>query len=142
MLHILCRVLQVSLDGSLEGLWVRADDLGKLLAVLEEEEGRHGADAKLLGDVGDHVNIELVEARGGVFGGEPGGQRWLAWMERHVRRNVLDNLGRNDLAGPAPCSEAVKNKELILVFKGFLPFGLAERRVRYGWYWDSAWLTS
>lgn len=59
------------LDGSLKGLGVGANDLGDPLAVLEEDEGRHGADGELLGDLGDFVNVELVEARVGVGVGEP-----------------------------------------------------------------------
>jgi hypothetical protein len=57
---------KVSLDSRLEGLRVRAHDLGDLVAVLEEQECGHGADAELLRDVRDVVNVELVEARCGV----------------------------------------------------------------------------
>ena len=53
--------LDVVLDGSLQGLGVRTDDLANLLAVLEEEEGRHGADAELLRNFGNVVDIDLVE---------------------------------------------------------------------------------
>jgi hypothetical protein len=52
----------VGLDGSLKRLGVRANNLRYLLAVLEKEEGGHGADAEVLGNVGDFVHIELVEA--------------------------------------------------------------------------------
>ena len=61
----------MSLDGGLESDGVGADDLADLLAVLEEEEGGHGAHALLLGDVGDLVNVDLVEAGVGVVVGEP-----------------------------------------------------------------------
>jgi|TARA_R110002003_G_scaffold595_10_gene20785 hypothetical protein len=52
----------VLLDTSLDGLGVRADNLADLLAVLEENESGHGADTEFLGNVGDLVDIELVEA--------------------------------------------------------------------------------
>jgi hypothetical protein len=58
---------KVRLDSSQERLGVCAHDLSDLLAVLEQEERRHGADAEVLGDVGDFVDVELVEARCGVF---------------------------------------------------------------------------
>lgn len=63
---------EVLLDGSLKGLGVGADDLTDLLAALEEQEGGHGTDAELLGDVGDLVDVELVELGVGVGLGEPG----------------------------------------------------------------------
>lgn len=61
----------VSLDGGLESDGVGADDLADLLAVLEEQEGGHGAHAVLLGDLGDLVDVDLVEAGVGVVVGEP-----------------------------------------------------------------------
>lgn len=73
------RLAQVALDSGLEGLGVRADDLGDLLAVLEQQEGGHGADAELLRDVWDLVDVELVEAGGGVFVGEPVEGGMLVW---------------------------------------------------------------
>lgn len=60
------------LDSGLESLGVRANDLADLLAVLEEQEGGHGADAELLRDIWDFVYVELVEAGVGVGVGEPG----------------------------------------------------------------------
>lgn len=63
--------LSVSLDSGLEGNGVGADDLADLLAVLVEEEGGHGAHALLLGDFGDLVDVDLVEAGVGVVVGEP-----------------------------------------------------------------------
>lgn len=69
-LHIplsLCSDLaKVRLDSRLERLGVRAHDLGNLLAVPEQEERRHGADAEVLGDVWNVVDVELEEARCGV----------------------------------------------------------------------------
>lgn len=63
--------VDVGLDGSLESLRVGTDDLSDLLAVLEEKEGGHGADAELLSNVGDLIDIELVEAGVGICAGEP-----------------------------------------------------------------------
>jgi hypothetical protein len=63
--------IDVGLDSRLEGLGVGADDLGDLLAVLEEQEGGHGADAEFLCDVGDLVHVELEEARVGVCARHP-----------------------------------------------------------------------
>lgn len=63
--------VDVGLDGGLESLGVGTNDLGDLLAVLEEKESRHGADAELLCNVGDLVDVELVEAGVGVCAGEP-----------------------------------------------------------------------
>lgn len=63
--------LQELLDGGLKSLGVGANDLLDLLAVLEQDECGHSADAKLLGDLGDLVHVELVEARVGVRVGEP-----------------------------------------------------------------------
>lgn len=63
--------VDVGLDGGLEGLGVGTDDLSDLVTVLEEQEGRHGTDAELLSNVGDLVDIELVEAGIGICAGEP-----------------------------------------------------------------------
>ena len=62
----------MSLDSGFESDGVGADDLADLLAVLEEEESGHGAHAVLLGDLGDLVDVDLVEAGVGVGVGEPG----------------------------------------------------------------------
>lgn len=70
--------LSVSLDGSLEGNGVGADDLADLLAVLVEEESGHGAHALLLGDFGDLVDVDLVEAGVGVVVGEPVGRVFVS----------------------------------------------------------------
>ena len=40
---------------------------------------------------------------------------------------VLDDLGRNDLAGTAPCGEAVEHEERVLGVERLLPVGLATR---------------
>jgi hypothetical protein len=65
--------INVGLDGGLESLGVGTDDLGNLVAVLEEEEGGHGANAEFLSNIGDLIDVELVEAGVGVCAGEPAG---------------------------------------------------------------------
>ena len=65
--------LHVLLDGSLEGRGVGTNDGSNLLAILEEHESGHGADAQLLGNLGELVNVNLVEAGAGVCGGHPVG---------------------------------------------------------------------
>jgi hypothetical protein len=62
----------VLLDARLDSLGVCADNLADLLAVLEEDESRHGADTEFLRNIGDFVDVELVEARLGVLLREPG----------------------------------------------------------------------
>lgn len=49
------------LDELEESAGVSADELVGSLAVLEDKEGRHGADVELLGDFGDLLNVELDE---------------------------------------------------------------------------------
>ena len=49
------------LDELEESAGVSADELVGSLAVLEDEEGRHGADVELLGDFGDLLDVELDE---------------------------------------------------------------------------------
>ena len=85
--------LQVLLDGRLEGLGVCADDLGDLLAVLEQQEGGHGADAEFLRDVVRLVDVDLVELGLRVLFGE------------------LGHRGRDGLARPAPRREAVEHHQ-------------------------------
>jgi hypothetical protein len=70
----------VSLDSGLEGNGVGADDLADLLAVLVEEESGHGAHALLLGDLGDLVDVDLVEAGVGVVVGEPVGRVFVSGL--------------------------------------------------------------
>lgn len=84
-MRFLC-CLVVLLDAGLDGLGVRAYDLADLLAVLEEDEGGHGADAEFLGNVGNLVNVELVEARLGVLLGEPCG---LLDVPEELERGII-----------------------------------------------------
>lgn len=64
----------MGLDSGLKSDGVGADDLADLLAVLVEKESGHGAHALLLGDLGDLVDVDLVEAGVGVVVGEPVGR--------------------------------------------------------------------
>jgi hypothetical protein len=63
----------VLLDSGLKSNRVGANDLADLLAVLEQQESGHGADGLLLRDLGDLVDVDLVEAGVGVVVGEPVG---------------------------------------------------------------------
>jgi hypothetical protein len=65
----------VLLNSGLKSNRVGANDLADLLAVLEEQESGHGADGLLLGDLGDLVDVDLVEAGVGVVVREPVGRR-------------------------------------------------------------------
>lgn len=51
----------VLLDQLLESAGVGTDELVGSLAVLVDEEGRHGADVELGSDVGDLLDVELEE---------------------------------------------------------------------------------
>ena len=72
LVRVLCRYLQ-------QGGWVRAGKVIHLLAVLKEEKGRDGADAELLGEIGDVVGVEADKGVGALDGelfrllGEHGG---------------------------------------------------------------------
>lgn len=61
------------LNGDFESLWVGTDDLGNLLLTLEDQKGWHGADAELLSDIWNLVDIKLGKVRVGVGFREPGG---------------------------------------------------------------------
>ena len=54
-------LLQAGLDGCLKSLWIRTYNLVDFLAVLEQNEGRHGANAKFLCNIRDIVDVDLVE---------------------------------------------------------------------------------
>ena len=64
--------IDVGLDSSLKGLGVGAHNLSNLVAALEKQEGRHGADAEFLCNFWDFVDVDLEEACRGVLVGEPG----------------------------------------------------------------------
>jgi hypothetical protein len=104
----------VLLDTGLDSLGVCANDLANLLTALEEDESRHGADAEFLRNVGDLVDVELVEACVGVLFGEPMHVK-LVFANVCTGGNLLDNGGCDHLAGSAPCGKAVKDNEVVLV---------------------------
>lgn len=83
------------LNGSLDGRGIGADNLLNLFTALEEQEGGHGADAQLLGDVGALVDVEL--------------DKFYVW----VVSAVVLNLGGDGLARAAPGGEGVDHDELI-----------------------------
>lgn len=62
--------LQGLLNGSLESRWVGTDNLTDLVAVLEEQESRHGANGQLLRDLWELIDVDFVEFGGGEFVGE------------------------------------------------------------------------
>lgn len=77
--------VDVGLDGGLEGLGVGTDNLSDLVTVLEQQEGGHGADAELLSNIGDLVDVELVEAGVGVCAREPGDVVSSVQIEARIR---------------------------------------------------------
>ena len=81
------------LNSSFQCPLIRTHDLPDLLAVLEEQEGRHGSDAQLLRYIAHFVDVNLEEL--GL---------WVLFAE-------LGDLGRDDLARPAPSGETVENDE-------------------------------
>jgi hypothetical protein len=95
------------LNGSLQGWWVGANDLGSLLAILEDDEGWHGADAELLGDFWDVVNVDLDEVDVGELLGE------------------LDDDWGDGLAWAAPGGEGIKDDDVVGL-EGLLVLLLAE----------------
>jgi hypothetical protein len=107
------------LNPSLESGRVGADDVLDLLAVLEEHEGGHGADAELGGDLAHLVDVDLVE------------------LGLRVVLAELGDLGRDRLARAAPGREAVEHNGLLGVDHLLLELGLAaagvSRWVRPGW---------
>ena len=105
------RCLHVLLDRGLEGGGVGTDNGGDLLAVLEEHEGGHGTDAQLLGDLGELVDVNLVETGAGVCGGHPVGHRQSIVRKDSARENSLDDLRGDGLAGTAPGGEEVDDHE-------------------------------
>lgn len=90
--------LQVGLDGLLEGPLVGTDDLGDLLATLEEHESGHGTDAQLLSDVGDLVDVDLVKVH---------------LLLVRVGLAELGDLGGDHLTRAAPGGEAVQDDQTV-----------------------------
>jgi hypothetical protein len=89
---------QVLDEHLLQGRGVGADELVDLLAVLEDDEGGHGADAELLGELGQGVDVELGEVD----------------LVLELALGPLGDLGRDGLAGAAPRREGVEHHHLVL----------------------------
>lgn len=87
---------------------VGTDELVGALAVLEQQEGRHGTDAKLLGGLGQVVDVKLEEVD----------------VLELLSVRVLGQHGGNGLAGTAPLSKAVDEDNLV-VGDGLLELGVA-----------------
>jgi hypothetical protein len=81
------------LNSSLQRPLIRTHDLPDLLAVLEEQEGRHSPDAQLHCYIIHFVDVDLEEL--GL---------WVLFAE-------LGDLGRNDLARPTPGGKAIEDDE-------------------------------
>lgn len=94
--------LQGLLNGSLESRWVGTDNLTDLVAVLEEQESRHGANGQLLRDLWELIDVDFVEFGGGEFVGE------------------FADLWRNHLARTAPGRVAVNDLQDVLLVHGGL----------------------
>lgn len=90
------------LDGSLESGRVGTNNLSDELAVLVDVEGRHGTDTNVGSDVGQLVNVDLVEGGVGVLLAE-----------------LLD-LGSDGLARTAPGGEEVDNGDALAGLLGEL----------------------
>ena len=129
----------VGLDSSLKSLGVRANDLGYLVAVLEEEESRHGADAEFLGNIGDLVDVELVEFGGWIVVREPGAMVNFLIKFSKTSRSLLYNLGRDDLARPAPCREGIEDEEGVFLFEGLVEVALAIGPIASACRFQSSW---
>lgn len=96
-----------ALDSSLQSLRVGTHDLLNLLAVLEDHEGGHGANTQLLSNIGNLINVDLVEFGIGVLGSK-----------------LLD-LGSNDLARAAPGGETIEDDDVLYVGDLLVEVGLA-----------------
>jgi len=83
--------LQILLNCSLQCVGIGTDHLSDLLAILEQQERRHGADPQLLSNIGCLVDVDLVEF--GVF----------------VFFRELGDYGCDRLARPTPGREAVED---------------------------------
>ena len=91
---VLYRLRTMLLHRRLHGPLVCTNHLGDFLAILEDQEGGHGAYTKFLGDIGHFVDIEFVEFDVGEFVGH------------------FDDSGGDHFAGAAP----VKEKECVSIY--------------------------
>lgn len=112
--HSLCRSNLG--DELLEGGRVGADDIAGLLLVDKGEEGGHGTDGLLLGDLGDGVDVNLGKVDACELGvvGKP------VLLVYDPKQNIgeggvysLLKDGRDDLAGAAPCGVKVDDDNLV-----------------------------
>jgi hypothetical protein len=111
----------VLLDAGLDGLGVCAHNLTNLLAVLEEDEGGHGADAELLCNVGDLVDVELVEAGFGVLFREPAHVLVsLATRTGRASSTYLTIVGAIILQGPHHVAKQSRTMKVSLAASAFL----------------------
>lgn len=94
------------LNSSLQSRRVSPNHLLDLLAVLEENEGRHGADSQFLGHFWVLVDVKLDKVDVGVLLAPAG------------------DLGRDGLAGTAPFGEGVDDDQLVAGERA-LEFGFA-----------------
>jgi hypothetical protein len=88
-----CHLFQMLLNSSFQRSLIRTHDLSDLLAVLEEQERWHSPDTQLLRYIAHFVDVDLEEL--GL---------WVLFAK-------LCDLGRDDLAGPAPGGETVEDDE-------------------------------
>lgn len=58
---MIAKLSNQTLDTLLNGTGVSPNNLSELLALVEIHNGRHSADSELLSNVGDFVDIDLVE---------------------------------------------------------------------------------
>lgn len=123
------------LNSRQQRLRVRAHNLADLLAVLEHDEGGHGADVELLRYIGYFVDVDLDEMCAGVFFREP-----VSLLVSVFRRmvfggngmegrdgNVLGDSRSNDLARTAPGCKRVEDHNFV-VFEGGVELGFAVGR--------------
>lgn len=119
------RLDSVLVESLLDRRGVGANNLLSLGAILEDHEGGHGADAELLAQVGDLVDVDLDEVDVGVLllVGPAGRAQTLAYSS--CKRDLdgtrdgervcflLNELGSDGLAGTAPGGEAVEDGNLL-----------------------------
>jgi hypothetical protein len=99
-------LLSILLNQPLECRRVGANELIDLLAALEYQESRHGADAKLHAELGNVVDVELGEVNAAVLVGP------------------LADDGRDHLARTAPLGKGVEDDNVV-VREGRLEVGRA-----------------
>jgi len=99
--HRLAVRLFVARDSVEDGRRVGTDDIGDLVAVLEQVECGHGAHTEFLGNIGYLIHIDFVEGHVGELFRE------------------FNKLGCDDLARTAPRSEGINDDETLGGVNGF-----------------------